>query len=167
MWGQATSPVQAGPKLGSDQDRINLTQSLNPNFLRRPYACPSKPKLMLLHINPRAAEGNSLHPQAKFLLRAVLSLQLNRATGAHHPMPRQSRSLAQDAHYLPRRARPSRRACNRSVTRHLAYRQSTDAPHHASAPCVHAGRSFFARHFFPRLRFRIPLRHAHAQRQTC
>jgi hypothetical protein len=115
----------------------------------------SEPKLVLLHIHPRAAKRNALHPQTKFLLRSVLALQLNRPTCAHHPMPRQSRSLAQNANHLPRRARPSRRACNRPVTRYRACRQSTDAPHHSSALCFHG-----ACRFPPRLRFQITLRHA-------
>jgi len=158
--GTGASPVQAERKLGSAAIASTRSSSTMPRFLRRGLACLGKPKLMLLHIHPSAAKRNSLHPQTKFLLCPILALQLNRTTRAHYPMPRQSRTLAQNAHHLPRRARPSRRTCNRSVTRHLADWQSTNASHHASTPSFADARGFSTRRLFPGLRFQIPPRHA-------
>ena len=65
-------------------------------------------KLVQLHIHARPAEGHSLHPQAKSLLSAIFSAQLDGPARADHPMPRQSLNLLQDAHHLTGCSEPAR-----------------------------------------------------------
>ena len=75
---------------------------------------------MPLHIDAPPAKDNAFHLQAESLLGCVFAAQFDRAARAEHPMPGQPVNLLQDAHDLARRARPSRRAGNATVSCHRA-----------------------------------------------
>jgi len=93
----------------------------------------AKTKLVPLHIDAGAAEGDSLHAQAEFLFGGAFSGQLDGAARANYPVPGQSGNLAQDAHHLASSSRPARGFRYGAVTGDGSRRQGTNATQDAGA----------------------------------
>jgi hypothetical protein len=110
MWGQPPSAVRrARPGCGL------LSRLL------RPYGFP----LVGLHIHPPFPKPHALGLQPQTLLNRGVPGQLNLASGAQHPLPRQSKSTPQSRRHLPGRPRKPRCPCHSAIGRNLATRNCT------------------------------------------
>ncbi len=128
MWGQPPSAVRrARPGCGL------LSRLL------RPYGFP----LVGLHIHPPSPKPHALGLQPQTLLNRGVPGQLNLASGAQHPLPRQSKSTPQSRRHLPGRPRKPRCPCHSAIGRNLATRNCT---HRLFDPQTHP--SSYVRPFF-------------------
>lgn len=88
----------------------------------------SRGPFVLLHIHPRAAEGDTLCLQSKTLLQGGFSRQQDTAAGPHHPMPGQTvrGTGMQGPYHLARGAWISRQTRNCAITTHAAFGNSAN-----------------------------------------
>lgn len=83
---------------------------------------------MLLHIHPRAAEGDALCLQSKTLLQGGFSRQQDTAAGPHYPVPRQTvrGTGMQGPYHLARGARIPRQPRHCTIRTHATFRNSAN-----------------------------------------